>query len=74
MAIATRYNDFCGPENIVSQPEKNCSAAVGTSFQGRWNVLYLESTGVAVAISGRSGGKVVIKPSFSPLSNLLIYR
>ena len=62
-------------EHNVFRAVKYCSAAAGTSFQGRWNVFAGNNRCcVRSGKSGGSGGKVVIKPSFLPLPNYLIYR
>ena len=67
MINEVEYNDF--------QTVKYCSVGAGTSFQGRWNVFIgINRRCVGSCKSGGSGGKVVIKPSFSPLLNYLIYR
>ena len=80
MVIATATMIFVGPK-ILFRSSKIMFRSPKILFRGRWNIVprplerfLSESTGIAVAISGRSGGKVVIKPSFPPLLNYLIYR
>ena len=80
VVIATATMIFVGPK-ILFRSSKIMFRSPKILFRGRWNIVprplerfLSESTGIAVAISGRSGGKVVIKPSFPPLSNTFIYR